>query len=69
VTVAPIACRACARGVSASFDLDNLTVSQTGILRIDANTLISHLNSGQAYVNVHTVTNPGGEIRGQISED
>jgi hypothetical protein len=55
--------------VSASFNLATLAVSGTGVLRIDANTLINHLNSGQAYVNVHTVTNPGGEIRGQIQRD
>jgi hypothetical protein len=55
--------------VSASYDLDALTVSATGVLRVDANTLIAHLNSGQAYVNVHTATNGAGEIRGQIVRD
>ena len=29
--------------------------------------LIDLINSGGAYVNVHTIENPGGEIRGQIS--
>jgi hypothetical protein len=28
--------------------------------------LVAQLESGNAYVNVHTVANPGGEIRGQI---
>lgn len=28
--------------------------------------LIDALNSGNAYVNVHTVANPAGEIRGQV---
>ena len=55
--------------VNASFDLRNLPVTSTGVLRMDANTLIAHLNSGQAYINVHTSTNPSGEIRGQISRD
>lgn len=57
------------RIISASFDLDVLTVSATGVLRVDPDVLIGMLNTGQAYVNVHTVTNPGGEIRGQILRD
>ena len=28
--------------------------------------LIAEINAGNAYVNVHTLANPGGEIRGQI---
>ena len=55
--------------VSASYDLNTLPVSATGVLRVDANTLVGYLNSGQAYVNVHTQTNTTGEIRGQISRD
>lgn len=53
--------------VSASYDLDALTVSATGVLRVDPNLLIQYMNTGQAYVNVHTTNNPGGEIRGQIT--
>ncbi len=34
----------------------------------DFDDLIAKMRSGDAYVNVHTVTNPGGEIRGQIKE-
>ena len=30
-------------------------------------TLIAGLNSGNAYTNIHNVTYPGGEIRGQLS--
>ena len=29
--------------------------------------LVSKMQSGEAYVNVHTEANPNGEIRGQIS--
>lgn len=28
--------------------------------------LVARIQSGEAYVNVHTLANPGGEIRGQI---
>jgi hypothetical protein len=31
-------------------------------------TIIGHLRSGQAYVNVHTSNFPGGEIRGQVAK-
>ena len=55
--------------VNASFDLNSLTVSPTGVLRVTPEVLIGMLNSGQAYVNVHTETNPTGEIRGQITDD
>lgn len=55
--------------LSASFDLDELTVSSTGVLRVAADQLIEFMNTGQAYVNVHTSLNQGGEIRGQILRD
>ena len=55
--------------VNASFDLDALAVSATGVLRINPDTLIAFLNSGRAYVNVHTATNATGEIRGQVIRD
>jgi len=36
--------------------------------RITFDSLLVLLRAGQAYVNVHTVTNGGGEIRGQIAK-
>lgn len=33
---------------------------------MDLNSLIQRIRSGNIYVNVHTVVNPGGEIRGQL---
>jgi hypothetical protein len=53
--------------LNATFDLAALPVSATGVLRVSSAELISMMNNGQAYVNVHTVTNPPGELRGQIS--
>ena len=32
-------------------------------------TLAAKIRSGNAYVNVHTVANPNGELRGQLMED
>lgn len=31
--------------------------------------LITEINNGNAYVNVHTIQNPNGEIRGQIKRN
>lgn len=36
-----------------------------GVFDGEMDTLIDHLRAGTAYVNVHTMENPGGEIRGQ----
>lgn len=33
---------------------------------LSADDLASYMSAGQAYVNVHTVANPAGEVRGQI---
>jgi hypothetical protein len=37
----------------------------TGSAQI-SKTVIASLESGKAYVNVHTAKNPAGEIRGQV---
>jgi hypothetical protein len=31
--------------------------------------LVNGMREGSVYVNVHTVANPSGEIRGQLTED
>lgn len=38
---------------------------QRGLAKMDVGT-ISAMNAGRAYVNIHTATNPAGEVRGQI---
>jgi len=32
----------------------------------DLQELLAQMRAGQTYVNVHTLANPGGEIRGQV---
>jgi hypothetical protein len=45
---------------------DIQTLGAQGIATGEFNELIAALRDGLAYVNVHTVQSPGGEIRGQI---
>lgn len=52
--------------VQVNYDLDAIPISSTGELRIPPSTLVNYLATGQAYINVHTVTNPAGELRGQV---
>lgn len=49
-----------ARGTVTAADLVGLLAGGT------LSDLIDEMEAGNAYVNVHTVANPGGEIRGQI---
>jgi hypothetical protein len=55
--------------VNTRVDLDALPVSATGVLRVDPDSLITWLSDGRAYINVHTVLNPSGELRGQVRRD
>jgi hypothetical protein len=40
----------------------------TGNATINITQLIALMDAGSTYVNIHTAANPGGEIRGQISD-
>lgn len=40
----------------------------TGHPTINMAQLLTHMLAGNTYVNIHTSANPGGEIRGQISD-
>lgn len=44
-----------------------LNSATQGLLGVSGDSLKTLLLSGNTYVNIHTTTNPGGEIRGQIS--
>jgi CHRD domain len=63
-----------ANGVLSKGTLTNADVIQRpssvecpgGVANLDE--LIAKLRSGDAYVNAHTIANPGGEIRGQVRE-
>lgn len=52
--------------VNTTYDLAALS-GTGGVLKVSADSLITLLNNGKAYVNVHTTTNTNGEIRGQIT--
>lgn len=55
-----------AQGTITAADLTGSTTC-AGCLGITFSTLISDIESGHAYVNVHTTQNPGGEIQGTIA--
>ena len=52
--------------VNVTIDLNTQLVDPTGVLRVSPAALVDMLRSGTAYINVHTVLNPDGEIRGQV---
>jgi CHRD domain len=51
---------------SGSIDLDQPV--SNGSSSISGDSLLTLLNAGLLYTNVHTAANPGGEIRGQITQ-
>src|SRR5262249_59923794 len=53
-------------GQVASGMIDLTLPVSNGTTSISGDSLLSLLNSGQLYTNVHTGANPNGEIRGQI---
>jgi Cu/Zn superoxide dismutase len=54
--------------VTGSFDITTNPASGTGLgtATISGDSLMKLINTGNAYVNVHTAANPGGEMRGQL---
>jgi Cu/Zn superoxide dismutase len=53
-------------GQVASGTIDLNQPVSNGSESISGDSLLTLLNKGQLYTNVHTAANPGGEIRGQI---
>lgn len=59
-----------AGGSDVSGHLSSGTFTETDSpTEVSMDSLLVLMRNGQAYVNVHTVLNPAGEIRGQIRED
>jgi hypothetical protein len=54
--------------VTGSFDITTNPASGTGLgtATISGDSLMKLINTGNAYVNVHTAANPAGEMRGQL---
>ncbi len=46
--------------------LNSGSFNASNVLNISYDQLITDIRAGNAYVNVHTSANPGGEIRGQL---
>lgn len=54
--------------VEGAFDADSIRAVQ-GNPAISLDSLVVLMGNNNTYVNVHTVANPGGEIRGQVEPD
>jgi len=61
--------------ITGTFDLTQATTYTAGFLNANGGTAVSArtafltgLNGGLAYLNIHTQSNPGGEIRGQLAQ-
>jgi len=65
--VVPFTAAAVQSGQVASGSIDLTQPISNGSSSISGDQLLSMLNQGQLYTNVHTAANPAGEIRGQIT--
>jgi len=63
----PFTAAAVQSGQVASGSIDLTQPVSNGTTSISGDSLLSLLNQGLVYTNVHTANNPGGEIRGQIT--
>ena len=72
INVASLRCRVDYTGILAQAQIRPAALTHAGIQSYGAtprerfDSLISLMRTGDVYVNVHTRTNPGGEVRGQL---
>jgi len=65
--VVPFSAAAVQSGQVASGTVDLTQPVSNGTTSISGDSLVTLLNAGLLYTNVHTAAHPGGEIRGQIT--
>lgn len=53
--------------INGSLSFVDITRASTFSAPFNFDSLLARINAGTAYVNIHTIKNPGGEIRGQIA--